>query len=62
MLGPISLHRQIPNSPKSQTPAQLIIQGTIGEYTGRKALKAQPDTSIDTGNDVEILEPKIHIP
>ena len=45
-----------------QTPAQLNIQGTIGNYTGRKALKAQLDTSIDPGNDDEILEPEIHIP
>ena len=62
VLGPISLPRQIPNPSKKQTPAQLDIQGTNGKYTGRKALKAQPDTSIDTGNDDEILEPKTHIP
>ena len=48
--------------PKGQTPAQLDIQGTIGKYTGREALKAPPDTSIDTGNDDEILEPEFHIP
>ena len=62
VLGPISLPRQIPNPSKRQTPAQINIQGTIGKNTGTKAPKAQADTSIDTGNDNEILEPEIHIP
>ena len=62
VLGPISLPRQIPIPSKRQTPAQLYIEETIGKYTGRKALKAWLDTSIDTGNDDEILEPEIHIP
>ena len=44
-----------------QISVQHDIQETIGKYTGRKALKAQPDTSIDTGNDDELLEPKINV-
>ena len=44
------------------SPAQLNIQGTIGKYRGRKVLKVQLDTSIDTGNDDIVLEPEIHIP
>ena len=62
VLGPILLPRQIPNPSKRQTPAQLNIQGIIGKYTGRKGLKSQPDTSVDTGNDYEILESMINIP
>ena len=62
VFGPSSLPRQICNPSKKQMPAQLNIQETIGRYTGMKALKAQPDTSVDTGNGNEILEPKIHIP
>ena len=62
VLAPISLPRQIPIPSKTQTPAQPNIQRPIGKYTGRKALKAQPDTSIDTDNDNIVLEPEIHIP
>ena len=62
VLEPISLPRQIPILSKIQTPVQLNIQGTIEKYTGRKALKAQLDTSVDTGNHDVVLEPEIHIP
>ena len=62
VLEPISLPRQILIPSKLQSPTQLNIQGTTGKYTGRKALKAQPDTSIDIGNDDIALEPEIHIP
>ena len=61
VLGPISLPRPIPIPSKMQTPAQLNIQRTIGKYTGRKTQEAQPDTTVDTGNDVIVLEPEIHI-
>ena len=53
---------QIPNPSKRQTPVQINIQGTIGKYKGRKALKTQPDTSVNTDYDDKVLELKIHIP